>query len=501
MSVRPEPRQDPDTKLKKRAQLGMIVLAGRSVLQNLVILAANVYLARLLTPSDYGIFGILQFAVAFFRTLGDTGLGAALIQRNEEPSDLDLSTLFWFQTGVGVLLCALSVAVVPLLPLIFPTLPEGAEWMLPGLALSLLFTMLRVVPFLVLERRVSFGWVGTLEFFGTIVYYGSAVLLALQGAGAVALVSATVAQAALIAIAANIVQPWRPSLQFSWASVRSMLKFGAAFQGNQIVGFINSAVTPMLAGGWLGKEAFGIVQFAQNTAWFPTLPVGIVRRVYFPYLSRLQTVREAFVSEFESAVSLCALATYFFAGLFFAAAPQIVHIVYGDKWLPAVPALYVYSVALCFTFYSWIGSAALEATAQTGRLFRVAILGAVTNWAAAVFALSLSATVLSFAFGALVQLTVVPIFVGYMMRETVPQGRIVRRILPMVIAAMVVGGLGRQLSRLIVGPLSLIAFTIGCAIVFLLAAWPFDRKLRELVMRRFVTKEPIHTVAIPKAND
>lgn len=482
-----EPPLDGGSHLKRRAQIGMIALAVRSVMQNLVILVTNVYLARLLAPADYGIFGMLQFAVSFFKLVGDTGLGAALIQKDEAPTDLELSSLFWFQIGLGVLLCIASIAFIPLLSVLFPSLPEGAQWMLPALALSLFFTMLRVVPFLVLERSVSFGWVGTIEFFGTIGFYGSAVLLASRGAGAFALVAASVVQAALVSVAANVVQPWRPKWAFSWASIRSMLKFGFAFQGNQIVNFANSAVTPLLAGGRLGKDAFGVIQFAQNTAWFPTLPVGIVRRVYFPFLSRLQNDRAAFVREYASAVVMCALPTFFFAGLFFAAAPEIVDIVYGEKWRPAVPAIYVYSVAFCFTFYSWIGSAALEALGQTSRLFRIVIIGAVTNWVAAFVAVMISPTVLSFAFGVLVQLVVTPIAVAIALRESVPQWPIFRRLIPMVVAAGVVGVVGRWASPWVEGPATLLLGVLMCAGGFLAVLLPFDPALRELIATRLRT--------------
>src|SRR5262249_5759755 len=163
-------------KLKRNAQLGMVALGVRSALQNLVILIANVYLARWLDPKDFGIFAILQFALSFFRLVSDTGLGPALVQQKEHPSDDDLSTIWWLQLALGIALVAVSALIAPAVPLVWPSVPREAVWLLPGLALGLLFTMMQSVPFLVLERQVRFGWVGTLEFLGTIAFYGTALM-------------------------------------------------------------------------------------------------------------------------------------------------------------------------------------------------------------------------------------------------------------------------------------------------------------------------------------
>src|SRR5690606_14559305 len=154
---------------------------------------------------------------------------------------------------------------------------------------------------------------------------------------------------------------WKPKFTYDHSRVKGLLKFGFAFQGNNVVGFVNSALTPVLVGAKLGKEALGIVNFAQGTAWFPTHPVGIVRRVYFPYLSRLQNDPVAFARELDRATLLCALPSCFFCALFVGGAERVVEIIYSAKWLPAVDPLYFYSVGFVFSFFGWIGGAALEA--------------------------------------------------------------------------------------------------------------------------------------------
>lgn len=467
--------------LKRRARLGLLALTLRSILQNLVILVANVYLARVLTPSDYGIFGILQFAVSFFKLVGDTGLGAALVQKHEAPDDVELSSIWWLQLAIGVALVGLSFGAVPLLPLAWPALSGGVAWLLPGLALSLLFTMMRAVPFLILERQVNFGWVGLLEFFGTLVYYGSALVLAKLGYGAAALVWATVGQAALISIAANIVLPWKPKFTYDHTKVKSLLKFGFAFQGNNIVGFVNTALTPVLVGARLGSEALGIVNFAQGTAWFPAHPVGIVRRVYFPYLSRLQNDPSAFARELDRATLLCALPASFFCAMFLGGAERVVEILYSAKWLPAVTPLYFYSVGFALNFFGWIGGAAIEAKGQTAKLLRITTVITLVNWASTVTATIIAPSAIGFAAGFFVHLALTPVLVYVVVRRVAPEASPLLRSLCPMIAMGVAAVAGRVMLPWVGGGVSLAAWILALAAVYIATEYLLDSEFRQLV--------------------
>jgi O-antigen/teichoic acid export membrane protein len=475
-----EPPENPEShELKRNARVGMAVLGIRSALQNVVILLANVYLARWLDRADFGIFAMLQFALSFFRLLSDTGLGAALVQQPEVPDDTQLSTIWWLQLFLGLVLTAASFVAARFLPFIWHSMPAQAAWLLPGLALGLLFTMLQSIPFLMLERQVRFGWVGTLEFFGTLAFYGTALLLAARHAGAAALVWASVGQAALVSIVANVAQPWKPKLRFRFDGIRRLLRFGAAFQTSNAVGFFNSAVTPLVVGARLGADALGVIQFAETTAFFPSNIVNIVRRVYFPFLSRLESNRVAFQHEFEQAVVLCAAPALFFFGLFAGAASSIVVIIYGGKWTAAVPALIVYSFGFCFSFFSWIGDAAMAALNDMGRLLRIKIISALVSWGGTLLAIAWIPTPLSFAVGHLVQFVLTPLMIYVAIRARLPELRIFARLVGVSLAAAAVVALGRVASGRIAGVFTLTAYVVAALAVFVAVALAVDRELRQ----------------------
>ncbi len=459
------------------------MLSFRAALQNIIVLGANVFLARKLAPGDYGIFGILHFAMSLFRLLSDTGLGAALVRKQSEPDEAELSSLWWFQLVFGLVLVSASFAFVPFLRDIWPSLPPGSPWLLPGLTLSLAFTMLQSVPFLVLERDVRFGRLSTLEFLGTIAFYATAIVLATRRAGAASLVWAEVGRAGLISIAAHFIQPWKPRLVFRIEKIRTLLQFGSTLQGTQIVGYVNGAVTPLLVGARIGKDVVGIVQFASNTAWFPSQIVSVVRRVYFPYLCRLQSDRETFTREFEGAVLLSSIPAFFFFGLFAGTAPAIVDIIYGPKWLVAVPALYLYSLGFCALFFSWIGDAVLAALNDAGNLLKIAVIVCVVNWMAPPIATTVAKTPFGFACGFFLHLVLSPLLIYLAIRRHLPGLRIFRKLRGVAVAAIVLAGVGRLAVGHVTGVSSLLGWLVCALIVFATVALALDIALRKLATR------------------
>jgi PST family polysaccharide transporter len=473
--------------LRRNARVGMVVLGVRTALQNVIILCANVYLARWLDRADFGVFGILQFALSFFRLLADTGLAAALVQQEKAPEEPELSTLWWLQLALGGSIVAFSFVAARFLPVIWHSMPAQAAWLLPGLALGLLFTLLQAIPFLLLERDVRFGWVGTLEFLGTVTFYGTALILAARHAGASALVFASIGQAAVVSLIAHFAQPWKPSLRFKFASVRPLLKFGAAFQGGNAVGFINTGVTPLLVGARLGADALGTIQFAESTGFISSVLVLVVRRVYFPFLSRLQSDLTTFRQEFERAVVLCALPTFFCFGLFAGAAHPVVSIIYGPKWISAIPALIVYSFGFCFSFFSWIGDAAMAALGDMVRLLRIKVVSAVLSWFAAAGAVWLFPTPFSFALGYLVQLIVTPLLIYIAIRDSLPSLRIFQRLWGLAIAGGAIALFGRAVAGRITGAGSLGVLVLAELVAFCGIALLCDADLRQL-SRRLLSK-------------
>lgn len=452
--------------LGRRARLGVIALIGRTVVMQLVIAVAQVKLARILDPADFGVFAIVQFSLAFFAFFGEAGFGAALIQQKEAPSQRQLSSVFFAQLVLSIGVIGLVVLAAEGVRYVWPELPPSATWLLRVLSLSLLLTVLRVVPSILLERELRFGQLAILEILHTLAFYSTAVVLAMQGLHVWSLVSAVVAQGVVGVIAAYLMRPWRPSWVFDREVVRPMLRFGIPFQLKNAIGFVNSAITPLYAGAALGQAAVGFINFAQQTAYFPLKLVEIMGRVTFPLYSRVRDRRDLLAESLGRSLQICAMGTFFFVSLFLGIGPQVISVIYSEKWLPALPLLYVFASAISIGFVVPLIGSAFDAMGRPGIIARLAIGWTVLNWIIVPFAARYG--MLGFTIGYAVHVVVGNGAVVLVVKRLVPELRLFRRLWSSAIAGIVTATVGRLLVGAWAG--SILGFIGGVGLLLLLYA-------------------------------
>jgi O-antigen/teichoic acid export membrane protein len=359
-----------------------VVLGIRTTVLQLVTLGGQVALARFLDPRDFGVYAILKFALTFFVFFGDVGLGGALIQKNDKPTEREISSVFSLQLLLSLGIVVLVWSCAGLVDYVWKDLPTSGPWLLRILALDLLLTALRTIPSILMERSLQFTRLAALDVALSVTFYGTAVVLSRLHWGSNALVLAVVLQGTVGAVLAFLLHPFRPRLMLDRAALAPIVKFGIPFQLTQIIGFLNGAVTPIYAGAALGVRSLGLINWAQETAYFPLKAVELVSRVGFPLYSRLQADSRALGESFGRAVHLCAIVTAFFVALFFSMGENVIHIVFTDKWLPALPLLHVYAGAISIGFYTPLMGAVLNATGRPGLLFRLSCLWVALAWAA-----------------------------------------------------------------------------------------------------------------------
>ena len=483
MQSGPDPEGTPESgggrasALQRRARVAVLVLVARTVGHQLVVLGGQVYLARVLGPAEFGVFWIVQFALAFFTIFGDAGLGAALIQKREAPTQRELSTVWWTQVGLSAAVVAIVFATADQVMRIWPDLPAVAPWLLRVMSIELLLTVLRVVPSILMEREMQFGKLSVVEVVMTLGFYVSAVALAAAGYGVTALVTAVLVQGSLGVVLVYIARPWRPSFAFDTVALGPMLRFGAIYQTKGVVGFLNGAVVPIYGGGVLGKYAFGLVTWSQNTAFFPIKLVEIVGRVNFPLFSRLQDDRRAFAESLERSIQLCAIATLFFVALVAGIGPQLVAVIWGDKWMPAVPTLYVYAAAISIGFLSPVVAGAFDALGRPQVMTRLSIAWTAFNWIAVVIALRIAPTPMAFAVGYCLHVVIGNAIVVLYVRRLLPDARLWPRVRASLVAAVAMALLVRATNPAawVTGPFTLIVAVLGAVASFALVVLLVDR--------------------------
>lgn len=471
-----EPTLDREA-LKRRARLGVLALAVRMVIVQVTVLGGTFWLARLLEPADFGVKAIIDFALSFFALFGDAGLAVALMQQKATPTQRQLSSVWWLQLLVSLAMLACVFVAAGYVTTIWPDLPPSAPWLMRVLALGLLITALRVIPAILLERELKFPQLAALDFVMTLTFYGAAVGLALMHYGVLSLFIAALLQGAVGLIVIYAIRPWRPSWVMDRKLLGPIVKFGVTYQSKIVIALVNGAVSPAYVGVVLGTTPLGLSNWARSTAWFPLNIVEVLRRAGFPLWSRLQSDRTALADSIERTVQASCIVTMFFSALLVALGPSLIHIVFTDKWMPALPLLYVYAVGIGIGFLSPIIGSALDAIGKPRPMVRNAVLTTVVNWTVMLAVMSQWPSLLVFALVYQVHLIFGNGLAIYDLKQYIPEVHFVRRMRAPIAAAVVVAAFGRfAVLPWVEGPVTLVAGILAVAAAYAATMSVLDRQ-------------------------
>jgi teichuronic acid exporter len=345
-----------------RARRGIKLLVGRQFIIQCFTFLGSVALARVLSPSLFGLYAIATFLVQTFAMLGDFGLAPSFIQRKEELTDEDLQVGFTLQQIITTILVAILLLAAPWLVRLYPKVSPDTVWLIRALAFSLYLTSWRSISALQLERHLLYQKLAIVEIVEVVAMQATAVGLAFAGYGVWSFVWATLLRGVLGTVLIYAMAPWPIRLRFDKETAKSILRFGIPFQGAALLNNIGSWVTPTLVGGLIGPQAVGYLTWATSHGKKPLMLVENVMRVSFSHFSRIQD------DQIEVERLMVRYLTYLLlpAGLWFsvllAAGPALVDLVFTGKWLPAVPALILAALAVNLDVIIWVVSVTLNAT-------------------------------------------------------------------------------------------------------------------------------------------
>jgi O-antigen/teichoic acid export membrane protein len=347
-----------------RAKTGIKLLLGRQVWTQVITFLAGIVIARTLNPAEVGLYIVSLSLVAIFGMFADFGLAPSFIQRKAELTDLDLQVGFTLQQILTSLLVVVLLLVGgAVAQLIYPDLPE-VIWLLRVLSFNLYLTSWRSMSALQLERHLKYDRLANIEVVETLAYHGTTVILALCGMGVWSFIIGVLVQGCLGAVLMYLASPWPIRFRLDWQVSWQLLRYGIPFQFQSLMNSFGSWVTTIVVGRFVGASAIGYLTWASSNGRKPLLLTGSVMRVAFPHFSRIQDN----LPEVERIVVRYLSGMLLIAGLWFTGiavtCPGAVELVYTAKWVPAVPALIMYSGGLALDMMSWIVGVTLNSVGR-----------------------------------------------------------------------------------------------------------------------------------------
>jgi O-antigen/teichoic acid export membrane protein len=319
--------------------------AGRSLIR----LGSIIILARLLDPSEFGLVAMVTVLTGVFEIFSTGGLSQATVQR-QEISNEQISTLFWVNVTIGILLAILSLMAAPLLGAFYQE-PRTALVM-AALAPAFIFAGVGVQHVALLQRHLRFATLSALEVGSEIAGAAVGIGMAFTGWGYWALVGSALAMPLFLTIGAWAATGWRPGPPGHDRGVAAMLRFGGTLTLNNLVVYAAYNSEKILLGRYFGTDALGIYSRAYELINLPTrIFNSAVGGVAFSALSRLQGDPMRFKNYFLKGYSLVLSVTLPTTLFCTALADDIILVVLGPKWTEAAlifrllaPTIFVFGI-------------------------------------------------------------------------------------------------------------------------------------------------------------
>jgi O-antigen/teichoic acid export membrane protein len=328
--------------LRNRSVRGGLLSVTSQGAQFVMQSIATVVLARLLTPTDFGLVAMVTAITGLGQAFADFGLSEATIQ-HPEISHKQVSNLFWINVAIGLILTSITAGLAPALAWFYrePRLKNIT------LLVSLTFLIggLRVQHDALLKRQMRFSSLAIRDITSYVVAVPVAIALAWRGAGYWALVAMPlVLNLTQMALSWLIVR-WIPGLPRRDAKVRSLIAFGGNVAASYLIFNVNSNADNVLIGWYWGAGPLGLYSRAYNLLMLPVRQLGgPARSVAIPAFSRVQDDPERMARYYLRTVNVIMWIVAPIFGFLFVAAVPIIVLALGHRWRGAAPVFQILAI-------------------------------------------------------------------------------------------------------------------------------------------------------------
>ena len=325
--------------LKNKTVKGTMWSAVENVTRMGVTFVVSIILARLLSPEEYGLIGILTIFIAIFNAIVDSGFTNALI-RKQDVTDTDYSTVFYTNLVISVILAA---------ALFFCATPIAAFFERPELvSLTQVMSSVVVINALAIVQRarttkaIDFKTQTKITFISSIGSGLIGIAMAYMGYGVWALVGQQISNQLLSTIFFWIYNRWIPKLIFSWASFKEMWAFGSKLLVSGLIDTAWKEVYQVVIGKCYSPVTLGLYTRAKQFADLCSSNLtSVVQRVSYPVLSSIQDDRVRLKLAYQRVIKATMLPTFVLMSGVAACAESMIYVLIGDQWLECVPMLQI----------------------------------------------------------------------------------------------------------------------------------------------------------------
>lgn len=331
----------------------------------------GVILARILTPADYGLIGMLAIFFAFSDLFVGSGLSMALIQKSDR-TEVDYSTIFHFNLTVGLIFYLILFFSAPLIAQFFNA-PQ-LTILTRVLSLSIIINSLSIVQQTRLTIQLDFKTQTLISLFAIVISGAIGILMACCGFGVWALVVQMLSSSLIRAASLFYYNKWLPLLTFSAPSFMQLFGFSSKRSGAGLIATVVNNLYSILIGKIFAAKSLGFYTRAKQ---YPEVLSGtmsaVLQGVTFPILASLQNNQGRMVSVYGRLMGMVVFFVVPALSLFALLSEPFVRFFLTEKWMPIVPLMQWLCFARMITPISSLNMNILNAIGRSDLFFWVDI--------------------------------------------------------------------------------------------------------------------------------
>lgn len=302
-----------------------------------------IFMARMLSPDDYGLVGMLAVFIAISQSFVDSGFSQALI-RKQDRTEVDNSTVFYFNIVLGVLFYLILFVSAPFIADFYKE-PQLVD-LTRVLGLSVLINSFVIVQRALLTVKIDFKTQAKAALIASIASGIVGLYLAATGYGVWALVAQQLVNLGFNALMLWIMSNWRPQWVYSWNSFRELFSFGSKLLASGLLDTLYRNIYQIVIGKFFSAASLGYYTRAHHFAEFPSSNLtGILQRVTYPVLCSIQDDDERLAGVYRRFLKLSAFVIFPMMVGLSAVSEPFIKVLLGYKWLFAATLLSI----ICFS--------------------------------------------------------------------------------------------------------------------------------------------------------
>ena len=331
-----------EERLKKQTKNGVIWSAVQRFSTQGIQFVTTIIMARMLTPADYGLIGMLDIFIAILSVFVDSGFINALT-RKQDRSHTDICTVFFFNIGVSCLAYCILFFIAPFVAS-FYDIPELCL-ILRVLGIILIIDSFGAVQITLMTIKLDFKIQTIIAIVSLVISGTVGILLAYNKFTFWALVVQSLSYGVISTTLFWHYSTWRPSFIFSRKSLSEMFSFGSKLLATSLIDATYNNLYSLVIGKVFSASALGNYSRASSYANLPSSNLtSIIQRVTYPVLCSIQNDEYVLSDAYRKFLKISAFIIFpLMMGLSALAYPFVV-IILGAKWCTCASMLQI----LCF---------------------------------------------------------------------------------------------------------------------------------------------------------